>query len=67
MNMDQTQARLAIIFYYEKLTGCNLYGILPDRSVWHTETYKIAVTKARMNLTSNGNFIAADYLKTYSL
>ena len=67
MSMNETQARLAIIFYYEKLTGCNLYGFLPDRSIWHTETYKKAVTKARMNLTANGNDQAADYLKQYSL
>jgi hypothetical protein len=67
MNAHHIQARLAIIFYYEKLTGCNLYGFLPDRSIWHTETYKKAVTKARMNLTANGNDQAADYLKQYSL
>jgi hypothetical protein len=65
--MNETQARLAIIFYYEKLSGCNLYGFLPDRSIWHTETYKKAVTKARMNLTANGNDQAADCLKYYSL
>lgn len=67
MSMNENQARLAIIFYYEKLTGCNLYGFLPDRSIWHTEIYKKAVTKARMNLTANGNDKAADYLKNYSL
>jgi len=67
MTMHETQARLAIIFYYEKLSGCNLYGFLPDRSIWHTETYKKAVTKARMNLTANGNDMAADCLKQYSL
>ena len=67
MSMHETQARLAIIFYYEKLSGCNLYGFLPDRSIWHTETYKKAVTKARMNLTANGNDQAADCLKKYSL
>jgi hypothetical protein len=66
-NMDRTQAKLSIIFYYEKLAGCNLYGFLPDRSIWHTETYKKAVTKARMNLTANGNDKAADYLKNYSI
>jgi hypothetical protein len=67
MTMHETQARLAIIFYYEKLSGCNLYGFLPDRSIWHTETYKKAVTKAWMNLTANGNDQAADCLKNYSL
>lgn len=67
MNIDQQQARLAIIFYYEQITGSNLYGYLPDRSIWHTETYKKAVTKARMNLTANGNDQAADYLKNYSI
>ena len=66
-NIDQTQAKLAIIFYYEKLTGCNLYGILHDRSIWHTPIYKQAVTKARMNLTGNGNDQAADYLKEFSI
>ena len=67
LNMDQLQAKLAVIFYYEKTTGCNLYGYLPDRSIWHTEAYRKAVTKARMNLTANGNDKAADYLKNYSL
>jgi hypothetical protein len=66
-NMDRTQAKLSIIFYYEKIAGCNLYGYLPDRSIWHTPIYKQAVTKARMNLTANGNDQAADYLKNYSL
>lgn len=65
--MDQRQAKLAIIFYYEKITGCNLYGYLPDRSIWHTPLYKQAVTKARMNLTANGNEAAAEYLKEFSL
>ena len=67
INMDRTQAKMAIIFYYEKLTGCNLYGTLPDRSIWHTPIYKQAVTKARMNLTGNGNDKAAEYLKEFSL
>ncbi len=67
LNMDQLQAKLAIIFYYEKITGCNLYGFLPDWSCWHTAEYKKAVLKARMNLTANGNDTAADYLKNYSL
>jgi hypothetical protein len=44
-----------------------LYGYLPDRSIWHTDNYRKAVTKARMNLTANGNDKAADYLKNYSL
>jgi len=67
MNMDQTQAKLAIIFYYEKITGCNLYGFLPDQSIWHTPIYRQAVTKARMNLTVNGNEKAAEYLKEFSI
>ena len=66
-NMDRTQAKMAIIFYYEKLTGCNLYGTLPDRSIWHTPIYKEAITKARMNLTGNGNEKAAEYLKEFSI
>lgn len=66
-NMDRTQAKMAIIFYYEKLTGCNLYGTLPDRSIWHTPIYKQSVIKARMNLTGNGNDLAADYLKEFSI
>jgi hypothetical protein len=65
--MDQQQARLAIIFYYEQITGSNLYGYLPDRSIWHTPNYLKALTKARINLTANGNDKAADYLKQYSL
>ena len=67
LNMDRTQAKLAIIFYYEKITGCNLYGFLPDWSCWHTADYKKAVLKARMNLTGNGNEAAAEYLKEFSL
>lgn len=67
LNMDQLQAKLAIIFYYEKITGCNLYGYLPDRSIWHSPLYRQAVTKARMNLTGLGNDKAADYLKEFSL
>lgn len=67
LNMDQIQAKLAIIFYYEKIANCNLYGFLPDRSVWHTPIYRKAVTKARMNLTDSGNHKAADYLKEFSL
>lgn len=66
-NMDKLQAKLAIIFYYEKLMSCNLYGYLPDRSIWHTPEYKKAVLKARMNLTGNGNEAAAEYLKEFSL
>lgn len=66
-NMDRVQAKMAIIFYYEKLTGCNLYGTLPDRSIWHTPIYKQAVIKARMNLTGNNNDQAADYLKEFSI
>jgi hypothetical protein len=67
LNMDQLQAKLAIIFYYEKITGCNLYGFLPDWSCWHTADYKKAVLKARINLTGNGNEAAAEYLKEFSL
>ena len=66
-NMDRVQAKMAIIFYYEKITGCNLYGFLPDRSIWHTPLYRQAVTKARMNLTGNGNEKAAEYLKEFSI
>lgn len=66
-NIDQLQAKQAIIFYYEKITGCNLYGFLPDWSTWNTKEYKQAVTKARMNLTANGNESAAEYLKEFSL
>ena len=65
--MAHLQAKLAIIFYYEKIKGCNLYGYLPDKSIWHTEDYKKAVRKARMNLTAHENLEAADYLKYYSI
>ena len=67
LNMDQLQAKLSIIFYYEKIANCNLYGFLPDRSIWHTPIYRQAVLKARMNLTGNGNDKAAEYLKEFSL
>jgi len=67
LNMDRTQAKLSIIFYYEKIANCNLYGFLPDRSIWHTPIYRQAVLKARMNLTGNGNDAAAQYLKEFSL
>jgi len=67
LNMDRTQAKLSIIFYYEKIANCNLYGFLPDRSIWHTPIYRQAVLKARMNLTCNGNDAAAQYLKEFSL
>lgn len=67
LNMPRTQAKLAIIFYYEKITGCNLYGFLPDSSCWHTPEYKKAVLKARMNLTGTGNNQAAEYLKEFSI
>lgn len=66
-NIDQLQAKQAIIFYYEKITGCNLYGFLPHWSCWHTADYKKAVTKARINLTANGNDKAAEFLKEFSL
>jgi hypothetical protein len=65
--MDKLQAKQAIIFYYEKITCSNLYGFLPDWSCWHTADYKKAVSKARMNLTANGNNAAAEYLKEFSL
>lgn len=43
-------AKSCVMFYYEKITGTNLYGTYPHPSVWNTKPYIKAIEHAVMNL-----------------
>ena len=47
----ETNARNCIMFYYERITGTNLYGHFPDASVWRSPAYTQALEAAIINLS----------------
>jgi hypothetical protein len=48
-------AKYMIIQYYEQIAGVNLYGNFPDRSIWKTQKFKLAVNRAINNARTNGH------------
>lgn len=44
-------ARNCIMFYYERITGTNLYGTFPHPTAWRTPAYSAALEKAILNLS----------------
>lgn len=47
----EQNARACIMFYYERITGTNLYGHFPHASAWRTPQYSAAIEKAIINLS----------------
>lgn len=43
-------AKSCVMFYYEKITGTNLYGTYPHPSAWNSPAYIKALEKAVSNL-----------------
>ena len=53
------RAKMSVLFNYERVTGQNLYGSFPDRSIWNTLNYQKAAATAIRNAEQFGrSFIA---------
>ena len=43
------KAKMSVFFHYERITGQNLYGCYPDRSIWNSLDYQKAAHIAIRN------------------
>jgi hypothetical protein len=61
------KAKMSIIFNYERITGQNLYGYFPDRSIWNSLNYQKAAATAIRNAEHFGRTLIAETIKKHLL
>ena len=61
------KAKMSILFHYERITGQNLYGCFPDKSIWNTLNYQKAAHAAHTNATHFKRHLVAQMIKTHLL
>ena len=61
------KAKMSVFFYYEKITGQNLYGCYPDKSIWNSLDYQKAAHTAIKNAELFGRPLVAAIIRKHLL